>query len=72
MFYALTSKKASKIAYYISLYVRHFGAHGIFQCDNGREFKGTLLIFLKNMALSLSMGDHGHHVHKDLLSKQMP
>lgn len=30
MLYALTSKKASEIAYYISLYVRHFGAPEIF------------------------------------------
>ncbi len=34
MLYSLTSKKASEIAYYISLYVRHFGAPRIFQCNN--------------------------------------
>ncbi len=56
MLYALTSKKASEIAYYISLYVRHFGAPGIFQCDNGREFKGTLLIFLEKHRIKLING----------------
>ena len=47
MLYALSSKKASEIAYYISLYIRHFMATGIFRCDNGREFKDALLIFLQ-------------------------
>ena len=37
MLYALTSEKAFEIAYYISLYVCHFGVPGIFQSDNGRE-----------------------------------
>ncbi len=52
-FYTLISKKASEIAYYINLYVCHFGEPGIFQCDNGREFKGALLIFLKNYGIKL-------------------
>ncbi len=56
MLYALTSKKSSEIAYYISLYVRHFGAPEIFQCDNGREFKGALLIFLKKHGIKLING----------------
>ncbi len=53
LFHTLTSKKAFKIAYYVSLYVCHFGAPGIFQCDNGREFKGALLIFLKKHGIKL-------------------
>ena len=56
MLYALIGKKASDIAYYISLYVPHFGAPGIFQCDNGREFKGALLIFLKKHGIKLITG----------------
>ncbi len=54
--YTLTSKKASEIAYHISLYVRHFGALGIFQCDNSREFKGVQLIFLKKHDIKLING----------------
>ena len=53
MLYALTSKKASEIAYYISLYVPHFGDPEIFQYDNGREFRGALLIFLKKHGIKL-------------------
>ncbi len=36
MLHSLTSKKASEIAYYIILYLHHFGAPRVFQCDNGR------------------------------------
>ena len=56
MLYTLTSKKASKIAYYIILYVCHFGAPGIFQCDYGREFKVALLIFLRKHGIRLING----------------
>ena len=53
MFYAFTSEKTSEIAYYISFYVCHFGAPGIFQRNNGREFKGALLIFLNKHEIKL-------------------
>ena len=56
MLYSLTSKKASEIAYYISLYVHHFGAPRIFHCDNSWEFKGALLIFLKKHGIKLING----------------
>ncbi len=56
MLYSLTMKKASEIAYYISFYIRHFGAPRIFQCNNGREFKGSLLIFVKNHSIKLING----------------
>lgn len=56
MLYALESKKASEIAYYIGLFVRHLGISEILQCDNGREFKGILLVFLKKHNIKLING----------------
>lgn len=56
MLYALTSKRASEITYYISLFVRHLGIPGILQYDNGREFKGALLLFLKKHNIRLVNG----------------
>ncbi len=46
MLYALTSKRASEITYYISLLVCHLRILGILKCDNRREFKRALLLFL--------------------------
>ena len=43
--YALASKRASEITYYISLFVRHLGIPGILQCDNRREFKKLCCCF---------------------------
>ena len=56
IFYALKSKKTLEIAYYIRLFVRHLGMPEILQCDNGQEFKGTLLIFLKKHNIKLING----------------
>ncbi len=53
MLYALTSKRASEITYYISLFVCHLEISCILQCDNGREFKGALLLFLKKQNIKL-------------------
>ena len=71
MIYSPTSKKASEIAYSISLHVPHFGAPGIFQYDNGREFKGALKIFLNKHDIKLINGHHGHQLYKDLLKTPM-
>ena len=46
MLYALTNKRTSEITYYFSLFVYHWGVLGILECDNGREFKRALLLFL--------------------------
>lgn len=54
--YILKSKRLSKITYYISLFVRHLGIPGILQCDNGQEFKGALLLFLKKHNIKLING----------------
>ena len=56
MIYALTNKRASEIIYYISLFTRPLGIPGILQCDNGREFKGALLLFLKKHNIRLFNG----------------
>ena len=56
MLYALTSKRASEITYYISLFVRHLGIPGVSQYDNGREFKGALLLLLKKHNIRLVNG----------------
>ncbi len=53
MLYDLTSKKASKITFYINLFVPHLAIPGILQCDNGREFKCALLVFLKKHNIKL-------------------
>ncbi len=53
---ALKSKKASEIAYYIRLFVRHLGVPEILQCDNGLDFKGALLVFLKKHNIKLING----------------
>ena len=47
MLYALKSKKTSEITFYINLFVQHWDTPVILQCDNRREFKGALLLFLK-------------------------
>ncbi len=46
MQYALTNKRPSEITYYISLFVHRWGVSGILLCDNAREFKRALLLFL--------------------------
>lgn len=56
MLYALKSKRSSEITYYINLFVRHLAIPGILQCDNGREFKGAVLLFLKKHNIKLING----------------
>ena len=51
--YALTSKRASEINDYISLFDRHLRISDILQCDNEREFKSALLLFLKKHNIRL-------------------
>lgn len=54
--YALTSKRAIEIADGFSMFVRHYDVPDILQTDNGREFKGALLIFLKRHRIRLING----------------
>ncbi len=80
MLYTLKSKKASEIAYYIGLFVRHLGVLEILQCDNDREFKGALLVFHKKHNIKLinwrprtprtqGLVEQAHAVVKDKLRK---
>ncbi len=54
MLYALTSKKASEIIFYINFIVWHLSVPSILQCDNGKKFKGPLLLFFKKHNIKLS------------------
>ncbi|SLM33333.1 Ribonuclease H-like domain [Lasallia pustulata] len=56
MLYTLHSKHAIEIADAFSLFIRHFDIPDILQTDNGREFKGVLLIFLKWHGIKLING----------------
>lgn len=56
MLYALTSKIASEITFCINFFVRHLAVPGILQCDNGRDFKVALLLFLKKHNIKLING----------------
>lgn len=56
MLYTLTSKIASEITFCINFFVRHLGVPGILQCDNGRDFKVALLLFLKKHNIKLING----------------
>lgn len=53
MLYALESKKALEIAYFIMLFMYHLDILEILQCDNGREFKGALFMLLKKHNIKL-------------------
>ena len=54
--YALKSKKALEIAYYIGLFVRHLVVLEILQYNDGRVFKGALLVFFKTHNIKLIDG----------------
>jgi hypothetical protein len=58
--YALTNKTASEVARNFEMYIRHYGTPEIFQCDNGKEFKGALLIILKRTGIKLINGRPRH------------
>lgn len=64
--YPLRSKHAQGVANCLSMWLRNFRPMKILQCDNGKEFKGALLILIKLTVSKLLMGDHEHHKHKGL------
>lgn len=78
--YALRSKRASDVAQALELYINHYGPPEICQCDNGREFKGALLILFARMGVRVINGrprtprtqglvEQGNSVVKDKLRK---
>jgi len=53
---ALKSKQAVEVADAIAEWIGHFEPPEILQCDNGREFKGVLLILLKKYGVKVING----------------
>jgi len=53
---ALKSKRAVEVADAIAIWVGQFEPPAILQCDNGREFKGVLLILLKRYGVKVING----------------
>lgn len=47
MLYALTSKRALEIIFYINLCIGHLEVPSILQCNNKKKFRTALLLFLK-------------------------
>ena len=54
--YALTTKWASEVAFWISIFIWHYGMFNICQYDNGKEFKGACLILLKRYGIRVING----------------
>ena len=75
-----TSKEASECATSLSIFIKFLGDPEICQSDNGREFKGALLILLKRHSIKIVYGrlrtprtqglvEQGNSVMKDKLRK---
>lgn len=54
--YALKSKQCIEVASHIAQWIGCFGPLRILQCDNGKEFKGVLLILPKQHGIKLING----------------
>jgi len=54
--FALKSKSAAKVADALAMFIGFFGYPEIIQCDNGREFKGVLLVLLKQYGIKVING----------------
>ena len=54
--FAQTSKEASKCATSLSIFIKFLGEPEICQSDNGKEFKGVLLILLKRHGIKIVYG----------------
>lgn len=56
MLYALESKEATPIADCIMEYIKYYGLFEIFQSDNGKEFKGAVLLVCKRLGIKIVNG----------------
>lgn len=54
--FALKSKTATEVADALAVFIGFFGHPEIIQCDNGREFKGVLLVLLKEYGFKVING----------------
>ena len=59
-FYALTDKTAAGVAKCMAEWMGIVGIPKIIQCDNGKEFKGVLLILLKQYGIKILNGRPRH------------
>ncbi len=55
--FALKSKESGPIALAFQQWIMAFGPLTILQCDNGKEFKGALLVILKKHGIKLINGN---------------
>jgi hypothetical protein len=53
MLYALHSKQAEEVAAAVAEFIKHFYPPGLIQCNNGKEFKGALLILLRRYSIQI-------------------
>jgi hypothetical protein len=51
MLYTLHSKRAEEVAAAVAEFIKHFYPPGLIQCNNGKEFKGALLILLERYSI---------------------
>ena len=54
--YALKTKEAIEVAKKLEIFVAHYGPPQIFQADNGKEFKGAVLILIKKLRIKIING----------------
>ena len=54
--FPLKSKSAEEVAGLITTWIGCYGVPEILQCDNGREFKGVLLVLLKRHGIKVKNG----------------
>ena len=54
--FPLKSKTAVEVAGQMAVWIRCYGVPEILQCDNGREFKGVLLILLQKHGIKVCNG----------------
>ena len=54
--FPLKSKTAAEVAPQMAIWIRCYGVPEILQCDNGREFKGILLILLQKHGIKVRNG----------------
>jgi len=69
--YALPDKTTAGVAKCVAQWLGIVGIPQILQCDNGKEFKGVLLILLKKYGVKIINEDQGIHRHKGWLNKEM-
>ena len=60
MLYPLTTKESAKIADCLQEFIRYYGVPEIIQSDNGREFKGAVVMLCKRLKIRIINGRPRH------------